>query len=493
MKTANKKNKQLKILFINPPYSRFLGHSNTIFPMSFGNMATMLSNDGYDVGIYDADFDLDFIHNTASTSYYDSFRTQDRVREGIFDETHKIWKECRETVKSFQPDVVGITAMTSKFPTVTRIAGIVKEVLPETPVFIGGHHASVFGGELLENQDFDFISIGEGEMTVKELIQELSDEETQDFSKIKGLAYRKNGEIITTEPRPLITNLDELPIANRDLVINPGYPPENNVIISRGCPFNCHYCGAKTIWTHKVRRRSIENIITEIEYLFSRNKSRNITFWDDSFTSNRKFISGLLKELQKIPDLSFSCITRLDLIDAELLTEMKAAGCSQILFGIESGSERVLQLIDKKMTVEQIKRQTAIVDKAGISWLGFYLIGYPGEKKEDILKTVEFMKELNASWSEVNIFNPLPGTAIWDKLEAAGKVTRDMDFSKNSQVSTEHCFVEDMSVEEFREMALSVAKEFDRNNHRQLLRRRLRKGLLLPLIIVQKIYTKLRS
>jgi len=493
MQITSENDKKLKILLINPPYSRFLGHSNTIFPMSFGNMATMLSHAGHKVGIYDADFDPDFLNATAPTSYYDSFRSQDRVREGIFNKDHKIWRECRETVKSFQPDIVGITAMTSKFPMVTRIAEIVKEILPETPVFIGGHHASVFGGELLENRDFDFISIGEGEITVQELIQTLSDKKDQDFSKIKGLAYRKDGEIITTEPRPLIQNLDELPIADRDLVINPGYPPENNIIISRGCPFNCHYCGAKTIWTHKVRRRSIENIISEIEYLFSRNKSRDITFWDDSFTCNRKFISGLLKKLRKFPDLRFSCITRLDLIDAELLAEMKAAGCSRILFGIESGSDRVLQLIDKKMTVEQIKKQTALVDKAGISWLGFFLIGYPGERKEDIPKTVAFMKELHASWSEINIFNPLPGTHIWDKLEAEGLVNSKMDFSKNSQVSTEHCFVEDMTVEEFRELALEVAGEFDRSNRRQLYCGRIRKALLLPLTVIKKIYRKIRS
>jgi anaerobic magnesium-protoporphyrin IX monomethyl ester cyclase len=485
--------KKIRILLINPPYSRFLGQSNTIFPMSFGNIATMLSNDGYDVGIYDADFDLRFVKKTAPTSYFSSFCSQNSVRQGVFNRDHEIWQECRETIRSFQPDIVGITAMTSKFPMVTRIAEIVKEVLPESYVFIGGHHASVFGGELMKDQNFDFISIGEGEITVQELVQVLSHKKHQDFSKIRGLAYRENGEIITTEPRPLIKNLDDLPIANRDLVINPGYLPENNIIISRGCPFNCHYCGAKTIWTHKVRRRSIGNIISEIEYLFSRNKSRDISFWDDSFTCDRKFISELLKKLRKFAGLHFSCITRLDLIDAELLAEMKAAGCSQILFGIESGSDRVLQLIDKKLNVEQIKRQTSVVDKAGILWLGFFLIGYPGEKKEDIIETVAFMKELNAYWSEVNIFNPLPGTQIWNKLEAERLVNSQMDFSKNSQVSTEHCFVDDMSIEEFREIALLVAKEFDRNNSWQLYRRRLRKGLLLPITIIGKIYTKLRG
>lgn len=484
---------KLRILFINPPYSRFLGEKSTIFPMSFGSMATILSRDGYNAGIYDANFDLRYLSNRKPTSYYSEFRTQDRIRLAINDDNHEVWKECRKVIKRFHPDVVALTAMTSKFPMVARLAEISKEIFPEVPVIAGGHHASIFGRELLENRNFDFIVVGEGERTVRELIQAIA-RNSRDFSGIKGLVYRaENGQIITTSQRPLIENLDELPIADRDLIINPGYPPENNIIISRGCPFNCHYCGAKTIWTRKVRRRSIDNIVSEIEYLFSRNKSRAVTFWDDSFTCNRKFISELLPELRKFKGLSFSCITRLDLIDAELLAEMKAAGCSQILFGIESGSDRVLQLIDKKLTVEQIKKQTALVDEAGIAWLGFFLIGYPGERQEDIVKTVAFMKELNASWSEINIFNPLPGTKIWDELEAQGVVSSRMDFSRNSQVSTENCFVEDMRVEEFRELALSAAKEFDRNNYRQLYRRRFKKGLLLPVSIARKLYAKFRS
>ena len=438
-------------------------------------MATMLSDEGYEVGIYDADFDLRFVNETGITSYYESFRSQNRVRDGLFNSNHEIWQECRETLRRFRPDIVGITAMTSKFPMVTKIAEIIREEVPQASVFIGGHHATIFGRELLENRDFDFAVVGEGEYTVMELVHALTWKGNGDLSLIKGLIYRDGGEVVETPSRALIDNLDELPIANRDLIINPGYPAENNMIISRGCPYNCHYCGAKLIWTHRVRRRSVANVMKEIEYLLSRNKSKHISFWDDSFTCNQKYTRELLVELRKHKGLRFSCITRLDLINPDLLSEMKASGCAQILFGIESGSDQILKLIDKKLNIEQIKKQTAVVNAADIPWLGFFIIGYPGERKEDILKTVKFMKELHPYWAEVNIFNPLPGTEIWDRLESMGHVSSRMDFSKNSQISTEHCFVEDMNTEEFRKLALDVAIEFDKNNSRQRFHRRIKK------------------
>ena len=174
-----------KILFINPPYSRFLGKSNRVFPMSFGSMATMLSDEGYEVGIYDADFDLRFVNETGITSYYESFRSQNRVRDGLFNSNHEIWQECRETLRRFRPDIVGITAMTSKFPMVTKIAEIIREEVPQASVFIGGHHATIFGRELLENRDFDFAVVGEGEYTVMELVHALTWKGNGDLSLIK--------------------------------------------------------------------------------------------------------------------------------------------------------------------------------------------------------------------------------------------------------------------------------------------------------------------
>lgn len=458
------RNGKLRILLVSPPYARFLGLGNCRFPLSFGALGTMLSINGHHVAIYDADFDRGLIGKSEPYEY--TFTSQEKIRAALQDRDHYVWKEIDRTIRGFNPDVVGITTMTSKYPMALRIAEMTKSVNRDITVVIGGHHASIFGPKLVLDPSIDFAVIGEGEMSFLEMINRLC-EPRPDFSRICGLAYRDGGRTISTGPRELMSNLDVLPIADRDLMINEGYVSENNIMATRGCPFNCSYCGAQVIWKRKVRRRSVPSIIREIEYLFRRGPSRTINFWDDTFTGDKRFIAELMPALRKFDGLTFSCITRLDVIDPEILAQLKGAGCNLILFGIESGSDEILKRIDKKMTRETIRKKTAMVHAAGIPWLGFFIMGYPGETREDILATLAFMKEVNPSFAEINIFNPLPGTRVWSELEAQGAVHGDLDFSRYSQSSTENFFTNGhMTRQEFKDLALHMAREFDAHNRR---------------------------
>ena len=249
---------KLKILLISPPFARFMGTGNASFPLSLGTMATMLSEAGHEVAIYDADFDPRFVGK--SQTYYSSFLRQMEVRAASADGNHEIWHEVRQTIMEFNPDLIGISAMTSKYPMVTTIAEIAREIKPDAKIVIGGHHASIFGEQLLQNNNLDFVIVGEGENTISELVAALVDPRP-DFSSIKGLIYKDGEKIITNPARPLIEDLDTLPMANRALMLNKDYVSENNIMTSRGCPFNCSYCGAKVIWSRKVRRRSVAKII----------------------------------------------------------------------------------------------------------------------------------------------------------------------------------------------------------------------------------------
>jgi radical SAM superfamily enzyme YgiQ (UPF0313 family) len=454
--------KKLRILLISPPYARFLGMGNGRFPLSFGALGTMLAINGHAVAIYDADFDKDLIGKGGTYEYM--FSNQHRVQAALRDNDHFVWKEIERQLQSFHPDVVGITTMTNKYPMALRIAEMSKSINHDIRVVVGGHHASMFGPNLIQDRNIDFAVIGEGEMTFLELINRLCDPRP-DFSSVKGLVYKNGGGITSNGPRELLCNLDVLPIADRDLMINDGFVSENNLMTSRGCPFNCSYCGAQVIWKRKVRRRSVPLIVREIEYLFRRSPSRTVNFWDDSFTSDRRYTADLMAALKKLDDLKFSCITRLDLVDQETLARLKEAGCSFILFGIESGSDEILQRIDKKMTCELIRQQTAVVKAAAIPWLGFFIMGYPGETREQIHETLAFMKELNPNFAEINIFNPLPGTQVWGDLEGKGLVSSDMDFSRYSQASTEtHFSNKNMTQQEFGDLALFMAREFDEHN-----------------------------
>jgi len=437
---------------------------NCRFPLSFGALGTMLSANGHDVAIYDADFDRALIGKSEPYEY--TFSSQEKIRAALQDRGHYVWKEIDRTIRGFNPDVVGITTMTSKYPMALRIAEMAKSINRDVTVVIGGHHSSIFGPKLVQDTNIDFAVIGEGEMTFLELINRFCDPRP-DFTRVNGLTYTDGDRTVTNSPRELLSSLDVLPIADRDLKINEGYVSENNIMASRGCPFNCSYCGAQVIWKRKVRRRSVPLITREIEYLLRRGSSRAIQFWDDTFTGDRRFIGELMPALRKFDGLTFSCITRLDVIDRETLTQLKGAGCNLILFGIESGSDEILKRIDKKMTREMIRQKTALVHAAGIPWLGFFIMGYPGETREDILATLAFMREVNPSYAEINIFNPLPGTRIWNELEAQGLVGSDLDFSRYSQSSTDNYFTNGhMTKQEFKDLALYMAREFDAHNRR---------------------------
>jgi len=455
---------KLRVLLVSPPYARFLGIGNCRFPLSFGALGTLLSENGHEVAIYDADFDRNLIGKSEPYEYM--FASQGKISDALRDRSHPVWQEIDRTIRAFNPDVVGITVMTSKYPMALRVAEMAKSINSDIAVVIGGHHASIFGPRLVLDPNIDFAVIGEGEMTFLELINRLC-EPRPDSSRISGLSYWDGDRAVTTGPRELLCNLDVLPVADRGLMINEGYVSENNIMATRGCPFNCSYCGAQVIWKRKVRRRSVPMIIREIEYLFRRGSSRAIQFWDDTFTGDRRFIKELMQALKTFEGLTFSCITRLDVVDPEILAQLRVAGCNLILFGIESGSDRILKRIGKKMTRETIRRQAAMVHAAGIPWLGFFIMGYPGETREDILSSLAFMKELNPTFAEINIFNPLPGTRVWRELEAQGIVHGDLDFSRYSQSSTENFFTNGhMTREEFKDLALYMAREFDAHNRR---------------------------
>jgi len=449
-----------RILFINPPYRRFLNMSNNTFPLTFGNMASLLEENGFEARIYDADYDIRLVDNNFNYEY--TFSAQQMVKDGLENENHPVWAEIRDTITSYRPEIIGITAMSNKYPFVLKIAQIAKKISKDIKIVVGGHHATIFSTELIAEDNVDFVVSGEGEITFLELAQKLLRNDG-DYRHIRGLTYKNGNNVLTNAVRPLINNLDDLPLSNRDLIINQRYISENNIITSRGCPFGCTYCSSEVIWHRKVRRRSVANVLKEVEYLINRSGSRHISFWDDSFTLNNEYTIEITNALSLIPGLSYSCITRLDLINEDILSQLRRSGCNTILFGIESGSDKILKLMNKKISKDFIRDKINMVKSAGIPWLGFFIMGFPGETRSDIINTLEFMKELDPNHAEINIFNPLPGTKIWDKLSKNNIVSHKIDFANHSQSSTNNLFI-DMDLSEFRDLALFMAREFDKHN-----------------------------
>lgn len=199
---------------------------------------------------------------------------------------------------------------------------------------------------------------------------------------------------------------------------------------SRGCPFNCSYC-ATQIWTRKVRYRSIPNIIEEIKYVNERYGTHQFTFKDDSFTVSKKRVAEFCDALLKVGlKVKWDCNTRADLVDLPLLKTMKKAGCNSIKVGVESGSERILKIMDKGVSLEQVKESAKLFRKAGIHWTAYFMMGVPTETKEDVKETVKLLYEIKPSFASVGVYEPFPGTKLFDIGVERGLVKRDMAYEE---------------------------------------------------------------
>jgi radical SAM superfamily enzyme YgiQ (UPF0313 family) len=230
-----------------------------------------------------------------------------------------------------------------------------------------------------------------------------------------------------------IENLDSLPIPSRELIDMKKYSahlktqntPATTIMTSRGCPFQCIYC-SKPITGSKLRSVSPENVIKEIEHLINNYGIKEIIFYDDSFTLDRERaikICDLI--IQKNIRIKWQCETRVNLVDEGLLKKMKQAGCATIAYGIESGSNRVLNILKKGITTEQIKTAVGMTKKAGIQTIGYFMLGIPGETEKEITQTINFAKSLSLDFAQFAIATAYPGTELYQMAKEQNKLTND--------------------------------------------------------------------
>ncbi len=327
--------------------------------------------------------------------------------------------ELQEHVNSFQPDVVGIGTLTPTFYRAIEEAQAIKDVDPDTEIVFGGVHPSFMYKETLKDYScVDFVVIGEGEYTMLELVRALDN--GQDLKTIKGIAYRKGDEVYRTEKRSPIQNLDELPIPARHLFSMELYPQfrRGSISTSRGCPYRCIFCSASAFNGHKVRFHSIERILEEIELLKNRFGCNEITFNDDLFLFDRKRVLQLCQKIkERNLDIKWGCDARIDSVTPELLKIMVEAGCTTVLFGVESFSQKVLDTIGKQYKVEDAKRALMWAREAGILSQVTLVLGLPGEDDETFNETLSFIKEFKPKAAWAFFLSPYPGTEIYTNPE----------------------------------------------------------------------------
>jgi len=464
----------MKILLIDPPFYRFIGYYNRYFPLGLAYLASVLRKEGHEVLIYDADCNV-------SPSKMDFTRLEDSYPDylkSLKDENHPILQEVSHTISNFNPDIVGITVWTTFAASAFKIASLCKEYDRSVPVVMGGPHVSIKYDEVLKIcPDVDFLIRGEGEETFLELVRMIGERwgnKNATFNNIKGISYRQNGEMVHNPQREFVKDLDAIPFPARDLLLNKdSYNSEDMGLLmtSRGCPYNCSYC-ATGIWKRKVRYRSVDNIIKEIKFLIDAYGTKQFTFKDDSFTVNKKRVLELCDRLikEKI-NINWDCNTRVNLINEDLLSKMKKAGCNSIKVGIETGSEKILKLMRKGITFEQCRKSANLFRKVGIHWTGYFMMGLPSETKEEVYQTLKFMKELKPDFASFSVYEPFPGTELFEIGIKKGLVQNGRTLEDFYTLSPKYYYVKDitrrvdtMANEEFEKLESEMKEAFHRYN-----------------------------
>lgn len=338
-----------------------------------------------------------------------------------------------QALREERPDLVGITANTIQIKAAWRVAQEIKAEI-DLPIVFGGPHPTVLPEESTQRPEVDIVVRGEGEATWADLCQRL--EEGAWLEEVEGISYRQNGRVIHNPDRPVIADIDSLPFPAHHLFQMERYTNLQptldtiegrsfSILTSRGCPYRCTYCSqiSPRLW----RMRSPENVVAEWRWLVNDLGAREIGVLDDSFNIDRKRVLAicdlLISEgLSHVPWIMINGI-RANLADEELLGRMREAGCLRTAFGVESGNQEILDtVIDKHLTLEEIRAAFKAAKSVGMETIGFFIIGLPGETEETIEETIRFACELDPLVANFSMATPFPGTEMREVVLKRGRL-----------------------------------------------------------------------
>ncbi|MFC1834361.1 B12-binding domain-containing radical SAM protein [Thermodesulfobacteriota bacterium] len=353
-----------------------------------------------------------------------------RMIETLENPDHPLWIELERTVMGHSPDLIGITCNSGNMDTVRNL--VQRLIRHDIPVILGGSHPTVLPEQSINYTGADMVAVGEGELTLARLLDSLPGGEA--LRTIPSLAWKSNG-IVTVNPRgELITPIDTLPIPDRSFVDRKDYFGEV-IMTGRGCPFNCAYCASRNIWGKRVRLRSVDSIVEELEQLrqaaetdrsshpgMADEESRPgrwvVKVVDDTFTVNRSRTLNLLDAIldHGLDRFEFTGGVRADTLDEEVVLKMAGANFKRVTLGVESGSPRMLKMIRKGETNEDVKRAVELLRGAGIKSHTFFMIGFPDETPEDIELSKKLIEDVRPDHVEINMVTPYPGTDLFERL-----------------------------------------------------------------------------
>ena len=337
------------------------------------------------------------------------------------------WSRVHAVVRGLDADVFGLSCWTANRRGVAMVARTIKEHHPASVVVVGGPHATPLAAEVLRHwPSVDLVTVGESDATLLEILARVDAREP--LVDIAGTVFRdERGAAKRGPPRPSIDDLDSLASI-------PDHFATHIAMTSRGCPWNCTFCGAETSWGRGFRAHSVERVVDDLAKSAARAPVKMVQIKDDTFTTNKKRVVQICKTIRE-RDLKFfwSCDTRVDLLSDELLREMRLAGCQRLSLGVESGSQRVLDAIDKKITVAEIVESTTLAKRWGIKVRYFMMLGNRCDTAETFRETLAFLERARPHEYIFSCLSFYPGTRDFDDAEKAGKLTRDQYFEEDFQ------------------------------------------------------------
>ena len=393
----------MKVTLVNPPFP-LKAHSHPPFiPLGIASLGAVAEKAGHQVDVIDCQ---------AERLDYSSFR---------------------QRINNTNPDIVGVTATTLLYNSAIQVISIAKECHPTCVSMLGGSHVSFWDeNSLKECPRLDVVVRREGEATFLELMNRL--ESKKSFRGVLGITFREDGRIVHNEDRPFIENLDELPFPAYHLFPLNAFHRMGRTIFplttSRGCVYWCDFCSTVRMFGRGYRMRSPKRVVDEMQMLYKKYGESQFTFYDDAFTVNREHVIEICRELKaRKMNVSWDCETRVDMIDRDLLTTMRDAGCMTVWFGVESGSEKILGEMNKKIKLDQTRLAFKITHSLGLMAVASAVIGFPGETEDTAWETINFIKELNPDDIGFYVATPYPGTPLYQLVREKGWL-RITDFDK---------------------------------------------------------------
>ncbi len=430
-----------RILLVNPPFYRLLGSHYNANSLGMAYVASYLNENGHDTWLYNADF-LSNINYRNLQGLFDGFVD---YKQFFQNEEDEIWNEVVNRIIDFNPEWVGYTSYTANISAIEIISKKVKKINSQIKQVIGGVHATLDGEILNKLPAIDYSIRREGEQAMLQLVEGVDPE------KISGAVSRNTTGLCNNGDAEVIKNIDNLPFPEREKFW--GLNPEEKMAVDvsyicsiRGCPYRCNYCASPFHWKRDMTQyRSPESVIDEMRYLkknywntkkdYDYSASANtdqkrkliikdntiVYFVDDVFTVKKDRVKQILRMMiDQNLGMDWKCEARTDHLDEEICALMAEAGCVRVKLGFESGSERILRMIQKDETTDDMRKGVKMLKEAGVPFTAYFMAGFPDETDDDLKKTIDFAKEINADFYSISVLAPYFGTKMYYDLMENG-------------------------------------------------------------------------